>query len=50
MEKEPHIIKKENELKQSQMKITFYKKEIETMRRQLEGSYNIQKIIALEDE
>lgn len=49
-EKEPHIIKKENELKQSQMKIAFYKKEIETMRRQLEGSYNIQKIIALEDE
>ena len=32
------------------MKIAFYKKEIETMRRQLEGSYNIQKIIALEDE
>lgn len=50
MQKEPHIVKKENELKQSQMKIAFYKKEIETMRRQLEGSYNIQKIIALEDE
>jgi hypothetical protein len=32
------------------MKIAFYKKEIEAMRRQLEGSYNIQKIIALEDE
>jgi hypothetical protein len=37
-------------LKQSQLKIQFYKKEIENMRRQLEGSYNIQKIIALEDE
>ena len=48
--KDSNILKKEAELKQSQLKIQFYKKEIENMRRQLEGSYNIQKIIALEDE
>jgi len=41
---------KELELKQSQQKIQFYKKEIDNMRRQLEGSYNIAKITALEDE
>ena len=49
-EKDDQILAKEAELKQSQNKIQFYKKEIENMRRQLEGSYNIQKIIALEDE
>lgn len=49
-EKDEQILAKENELKQSQHKIQFYKREIENMRRQLEGSYNIQKIIALEDE
>ena len=49
-EKDEQILAKEAELKQSQNKIQFYKKEIESMRRQLEGSYNIQKIIALEDE
>jgi len=41
---------KEIELKSSQHKVQYYKREIENMRRQLEGSYNIQKIIALEDE
>ena len=44
-EKDEAIKAKEAELKQSQNKIAFYKKEIEAMRRQLEGSYNIQKII-----
>ena len=42
-EKDDFIRAKESELKQSQNKIQFYKKEIEAMRRQLEGSYNIQK-------
>ena len=28
----------------------FYKKEIDKMRKQLEGSYNIQTIMALEDD
>ena len=42
-EKDEAIKAKESELKQSQNKIAFYKKEIEAMRRQLEGSYNIQK-------
>ena len=41
---DPTIKAKEKELKESQAKINFYKKEIETMRRQLEESYNIQKI------
>jgi hypothetical protein len=36
-------IAKENELKASQNKIHYYKKEIAAMRRQLEGSYNIEK-------
>ena len=40
-EKDDAIRTKESELKQSQNKIAFYKKEIEAMRRQLEGSYNI---------
>jgi hypothetical protein len=40
-EKDEAIKAKEQELKQSQNKIAFYKKEIEAMRRQLEGSYNI---------
>lgn len=44
-EKDQFIKAKENELKQSQNKIQFYKKEIEAMRRQLEGSYNIQKYL-----
>lgn len=42
-EKDEAVRAKEAELKQSQNKIAFYKKEIEAMRRQLEGSYNIQK-------
>ncbi len=50
IEKDSFIKQKESELRQSQQKIQFYKKEIDTMRRQLEGSYNIQKIIQLEDE
>lgn len=37
-------------MKQAQSKTQYYKREIENMRRQLEGSYNIQKIVALEDE
>ena len=44
------MMAKEIELKSSQHKVQYYKREIENMRRQLEGSYNIQKIIALEDE
>jgi predicted RNase H-like nuclease (RuvC/YqgF family) len=42
-EKDEAVRAKESELKQSQNKIAFYKKEIDAMRRQLEGSYNIQK-------
>lgn len=42
-EKDQYIKAKEQELKSSQNKIHYYKKEIEAMRRQLEGSYNIQK-------
>ena len=49
-EKDEQILMKEQELKQAQAKTQYYKKEIENMRRQLEGSYNIQKIVALEDE
>ena len=47
---DPAIRAKERELKESQAKINFYKKEVDTMRRQLEESYNIQKITQLEDE
>lgn len=50
LDKDDEIIAKEVELKQSQHKVLYYKREIENMRRQLEGSYNISKIIALEDE
>ena len=49
-QKDEQILLKEAELKQAQAKTQFYKREIENMRRQLEGSYNIQKIVALEDE
>jgi hypothetical protein len=42
-EKDEAIRAKEAELRQSQNKIAFYKKEIDAMRKQLEGSYNIQK-------
>ena len=48
--KDEQILQKESELKQAQAKTQYYKYEIENMRRQLEGSYNIQKIVALEDE
>ena len=41
---------KERELRESQNKIQYYKKEIEAMRRQLEQTYNVQKITQLEDE
>ena len=47
---DPSIRAKEKELRESQAKINFYKKEVDTMRRQLEESYNIQKITQLEDE
>ena len=50
LDKDEEIMAKEIELKSSQHKVQYYKREIENMRRQLEGSYNIQKIIALEDE
>ena len=49
-QKDEQILQKEGELKQAQAKTQFYKREIENMRRQLEGSYNIQKIVGLEDE
>jgi len=41
---------KQKELHQTQRKMQFYKREIDKMRTQLDGSYNIQKIIALENE
>lgn len=47
---DPNIQAKERELREVQGKIQTYKKEIDMMRRQLEESYNIQKIIQLEDE
>lgn len=47
---DPTIQAKERELREVQGKIQFYKKEIDSMRRQLEESYNIQKITQLEDE
>jgi hypothetical protein len=50
LDQDDEIMAKEIELKSSQHKVQYYKREIENMRRQLEGSYNIQKIIALEDE
>ena len=50
LEKDDEIMGKEIELKGSQHKVQYYKREIEVMRKQLEGSYNISKIIALEDE
>jgi len=49
-QKDEQILIKEGELRQAQAKTQYYKWEIENMRRQLEGSYNIQKIVALEDE
>lgn len=42
---DPNIQAKERELRDVQSKIQYYKKEIDMMRRQLEESYNIQKII-----
>ena len=50
LDQDDEMMAKEIELKSSQHKVQYYKREIENMRRQLEGSYNIQKIIALEDE
>ena len=50
LERDDEVMAKEVELKSSQHKVTYYKKEIENIRRQLEGSYNIERIIALEDE
>jgi hypothetical protein len=50
LDRDDEIMAKEIELKSCQHKVQYYKREIENMRRQLEGSYNIQKIIALEDE
>jgi hypothetical protein len=39
--KNPLVELKEKELRQSEATMRFYKKEIDTMRDQLEGSYNI---------
>ena len=51
MEDDNDIIKqKKAELTKVQNKIKNYNKEIANIRRQLEGSYNIDKIIGLEDE
>ena len=47
---DPVLAKKERELRDSQRKIQYYKKEIDFMKNQLDGSYNIQKIMALENE
>ena len=47
---DPLIQQKERELRECQRKIQYYKREIDHMRSQLEGSYNIQKIMALENE
>jgi len=41
---------KEEELRDSERKLHFYRKEIKKLSEQLEGSYNIQTIIALEDD
>lgn len=41
---------KERELRETERKLGFYRKEIAKMRSQLDGSYNIQQIIALEDD
>ena len=51
VEEDNEVIKaKKAELAKIQNKIKSYNKEIANMRRQLEGSYNIDKIIGLEDE
>lgn len=47
---DPMIIAKQSELKEAQMRLLYYKKEIGNMRRHLEDTYNIQKITQLEDE
>ena len=41
---------KERELRDTERKLVFYRKEIARMKQLLEGSYNIQKIISLEDD
>lgn len=41
---------KQKELHQTHRQITYYKREIDKMRAQLDGSYNIQKIMQLENE
>ena len=50
LEKDEQMLEKEAELKTSQNNILKYKKEIESLRKSNEGPYNIQKIVALEDE
>ena len=51
IEEDNEVIKqKKMELNKVQNKIKQYNKEIANMRRQLEGNYNIDKIIGLEDE
>lgn len=51
LEEDNEIIKsKKQELSKLQSKIKAYNKEITNLRRQLEGSYNIDKITSLEDE
>lgn len=47
---DPRIESKQKELHQTQRQIKFYKREIDRMRAQLDGSYNIQKIMTLENE
>eukprot|EP00826_Nyctotherus_ovalis_P060391 TRINITY_DN8469_c0_g2_i1.p1 TRINITY_DN8469_c0_g2~~TRINITY_DN8469_c0_g2_i1.p1 ORF type:complete len:442 (+),score=151.18 TRINITY_DN8469_c0_g2_i1:31-1326(+) len=41
---------REQEMKKIQQKISYYKKQTETMKKQLEGALNIDKIVALENE
>ena len=50
VEKDEQMLAKEAELKTSQNNIQKYKKEIENLRKNKEGPYNIEKIVALENE
>jgi len=47
---EPGLKEKISELKQQQLKIEIYKKKILLMKRQLENTYNLPKVVAKEDE
>ena len=46
---DPAINFKRQELRETNQKIVYLKKEIEYMRKQLEESYNVQKLVELED-